>query len=214
MTVRVLVVDDHVVVRRGLTGMLAVLDGVECVGQASDGREALAELARLADEPPDVVLLDLMMAGMDGAQTAREITRSYPDIRIVILTGFEDIERVHSALAAGAAGYVLKTTGPRELEAAIRAAANNQVYLDPAVALRITERLTLPRSPALSERETEVLALIGEGMSNIEIAEELHISERTARNHVSAVLAKLSLASRTQAALHAVRNGIVRRQPY
>lgn len=211
MTIRVLVVDDHVVVRRGLTGMLAVLDGVECVGQAADGHEALAELVKLVQKPPDVVLLDLMMSGMDGAKTAREIVRLYPRIRVVILTGFDDMARVHSALTAGAAGYVLKTAGATELETAIRAAAKNQSYLDPAVARRITESLTIPATPALSERENQILALLGEGMSNIEIATDLQISERTARNHVSAVLSKLSLTSRTQAALHAVRNGVVRR---
>jgi len=207
--IRVFIIDDHEVVRRGVWGMLEVLEGIEPVGQAADGAEGLTALAALTPEAlPDVLLLDLMMARMDGVQTAREVARRYPSIRVVIMTGFDDAERVQSAISLGAAGYVLKTAGPSEVEAAIRAAARNQLYLDPSVARRLTERLTNPVPSPLTGRENEVLALVGEGLSNQEIASRLHISERTARNHVSAMLAKLSLTSRTQAALYAVRHGI------
>lgn len=210
MTIRVFVVDDHVVVRRGVIGLLSTFEGIDCIGQAAEGVEALRELSD-AVVLPDVMLLDLMMSGMDGPHTAREVSRLYPSVRIVILTGFDEIERVHSALSVGVAGYVLKTSGPAQLESAIRVAASDQVYIDPAVARQLSERIVDSPLRALSDREQEVLALLAEGMSNLDIASALYISERTARNHVSAVLAKLALSSRTQAALYAVRNGIVRR---
>jgi DNA-binding NarL/FixJ family response regulator len=160
---------------------------------------------------PDVVLLDLNMPKLDGLQTAEEIAYRYPHVRTVILTSFSEIERVHAALARGVSGYVLKDASSEELEEAIRASQRDEVFLDPAVARQITQRLVTPASgiASLSARERAVLVLVAQGLSNQAIAGELRISERTARTHVSKLLTKLDLTSRTQAALVAVREGLV-----
>jgi len=212
---RVLVVDDHSVVRRGVVSYLDVLDDVEVAGEATDGRAALEKLDALnsAGALPDVVLMDLQMPRMDGVAATAEITRRYPSVRVVILTSFGENERVHAALQQGASGYLLKDAGAAEVAAALYAAARDEVFLDAAVARRLAQEIRGPRSgmAALTAREREILVLVAAGMSNKEIAAVLVISERTARTHVSNVLGKLNLTSRTQAALVAVREGLVER---
>ncbi|MFD5241870.1 response regulator [Streptomyces tendae] len=211
---RVLIVDDHAVVRRGIRAYLEALDEVEVVAEAGDGEEALEVLAAMAvhQELPDVVLLDLVMPRMDGVTATARITGQYPTVRVVVLTSFGEMERVHAALSSGAAGYLLKTAGPAEVAAAIGAATRDETFLDPTVARRLTREMVSPPTGlgALTGRERDVLILVGAGCSNREIAEELAIGERTARTHVSNVLRKLQLTSRTQAALVAVREGLVR----
>jgi DNA-binding NarL/FixJ family response regulator len=212
--IRVLVVDDHKVVRRGLRGFLDGEADLEVVGEARDGGEALDELARLdaADRRPDVVLMDLQMEPVDGIEATRLIKAGYDDVEIVALTSFGERERVHAALDAGASGYILKDADADDVAAAVRAAHRGQLQLDATVARRLTA--SLPSRPApdpaerLTEREREILRLVGAGKANKEIAAELVITERTARTHVSNILRKLGLASRTQAALWAVREGL------
>jgi DNA-binding NarL/FixJ family response regulator len=211
--IRVLTVDDHAVVRRGIMSFLASIEDIDAIGEAGDGHEALEKLTAFAahGQLPDVVLLDLKMPRMDGVQTAQEISRRFPSVRIVVLTSFGEIERVHAALENGAAGYLLKDADPSEVEAAIRASTRDEVFLDPAVARQLTHQMVSPAIGlgSLSIRERDVLVLVGRGFSNRDIANELSISERTARTHVSNLLAKLHLTSRTQAALLAVREGLV-----
>jgi DNA-binding NarL/FixJ family response regulator len=209
----VLVVDDHAVVRRGLAAYLESADGIEAVAEAVNGRDALVQLRRLATENrlPKVVLMDVLMPEMDGISAIGEILASYPNVRVVILTSFGEVERVYAALQAGAAGYLLKDADPDEVAAAIRAAARGEVHLDPAVAGRLTRQLVSPPTglASLTARERTVLALVARGLSNRQIAAELYISDRTARTHVSHVLTKLQLSSRTQAALVAIREGLI-----
>ncbi|PXY22161.1 response regulator [Prauserella muralis] len=209
----VLVVDDHAVVRRGLTAFLDTMPGIHVVGEASDGADALDRLARLAAELrlPQVVLMDMLMPRMDGITAIGAVRERHPGLAVVVLTSFGETERVQSALRAGAAGYLLKDAEPDEIAAAVRAAARGEVHLDPAVAGRLARQLSSPASglAALTTRERSILVLVAEGMSNRQIAGELGISERTARTHVSHVLAKLGLSSRTQAALVAVREGLL-----
>lgn len=211
--IRVLTVDDHAVVRRGIVSFLASIEDIEAIGEAGDGYEALETLSAFAahGQLPDVVLLDLKMPKMDGVETAREISRRFPSVRIVVLTSFGEIERVHAALENGAAGYLLKDADPSEVEAAIRASTRDEVFLDAAVARQITHQMISPAIGlgSLSIRERDILVCVGRGLSNRDIANELSISERTARTHVSNLLAKLHLTSRTQAALLAVREGLV-----
>jgi DNA-binding NarL/FixJ family response regulator len=189
---RVLVVDDHAVVRRGVIAYLEVLDDVEVAGEAADGAGALDVLTELAAHGPlpDVVLMDLQMPGMDGVAATAEIGRRFPSVRVVVLTSFGEIERVHAALHEGAAGYLLKDAGPGEIVAALQAAARGEVYLDAAVARRLAQEIRAPRTGlrALTAREREILRLVAEGRSNKEIAAKLVISERTARTHVSNLL--------------------------
>lgn len=210
--VRVMIVDDHAVVRRGIRAYLEVLDDMEVVAEAEDGQDALDELEKMAahQELPEVVLLDLLMPRLDGSVATSRITSTYPGVRVVVLTSFGELERIHTALASGASGYLLKSAGPNEVAAAIRAAARDEVFLDPTVARRLTQEIVSPPTglSALTERERAVLSLVATGKSNKAIAEELVISERTARTHVSNVLRKLQLTSRTQAALVAVREGL------
>ena len=211
--IRVMIVDDHAVVRRGIRAYLEVLDDMQVVAEAADGQDALDKLETMAAhrELPDVVLLDLLMPRLDGAAAIARITTRHPGVRAVVLTSFGEMERVHAALASGASGYLLKSVGPAEVAAAIHAAARNEVFLDPAVARRLTQEMVSPPTglSALTERERAVLALVATGWSNKAIADQLVISERTARTHVSNVLRKLQLSSRTQAALVAVREGLV-----
>jgi DNA-binding NarL/FixJ family response regulator len=210
---RVLVVDDHSVVRRGVVSYLDVLDDVDVAGEATDGKDAVDQLQALDARGmlPDVVLMDLQMPRIDGVAATAEIARRFPSVRVVILTSFGENERVHAALQQGAAGYLLKDAGAAEVAAALYAAARDEVFLDAAVARRLAQEIRGPRAGlgALTAREREILALVAAGMSNKEIAAELVISERTARTHVSNVLGKLNLTSRTQAALVAVREGLV-----
>ncbi len=211
--IRVLVVDDHRVVREGLRSYLELVDDIEMAGDASDGRAALDGLARAKAEDvlPDVVLMDLMMEPMGGIEATGAITERYPGVEVVAVTVVEE-DKVHAALEAGAAGYLLKDAEADEVAAAIRAACRGEVHLDPAVARQLTA--SLRRGPSatpkdlLTDREREILLLVAQGKANKEIAAELVISERTARTHVSNILSKLDLSSRTQAALWAVREGV------
>ena len=213
--IRVLVVDDHAVVRRGLVAFLDGEPDLDLVGDADGGTHALELLARLATEGrlPDVVLMDLQMAAPDGIAVTREVRARYRDVEVVALTSFGEEQRVHAALEAGATGYLLKDAEADEVAAAVRAAHRGELQLDPAIARRLMQQLRATPSdePAarMTARELEVLRLIGAGKANKEIATELGISERTARTHVSNILGKLGLHSRTQAALWAVREGLV-----
>jgi DNA-binding NarL/FixJ family response regulator len=211
--IQVLVVDDHAVVRRGVVAYLEALEDVAVAGEAGTGQEALDRLARAAalGELPDVVLMDLQMPEMDGVTATGEVVRRFPGVKVVILTSFGETERVHAALEKGAAGYLLKDAGPAEVDAALRAAVRDEVFLDAAVTRKLTQEMRAPRSGlgVLTAREKEVLVLVAEGRSNKDIADHLVISERTARTHVSHLLAKMGLSSRTQAALLAVREGLV-----
>jgi DNA-binding NarL/FixJ family response regulator len=216
--VRVFVVDDHAVVRRGLRAYLELVDDMEVVGEAADGQEALEGIAALvvAGRPPDVALMDLVMPGMDGVTATAAITDRYPEMEVVAMTSFTQADLVHGALQAGAAGYLLKDAEADEVAAAIRAACRGEVHLDPAIAKQLTRSLVASEAQtvhALTDREREVLALVASGLSNQQIADSLVISERTARTHVSNILGKLGVASRTQAALWAIRGGIAPAPP-
>jgi DNA-binding NarL/FixJ family response regulator len=215
--IRVLLVDDHSVVRRGVRAYLDGYDDVEVAAEAESGDEALSKLAAMAGhgELPDVVLIDLLMRGLDGVAATARIIQQHPTVRVVVLTSFGERERVHAALASGATGFLLKDAKPTEIVAAIRAAARGGVFLDPMVARRLTQEVLSPATgiAALSERERAALVLVAKGRSNQEIADELVISERTVRTHVSSVLRKLGLTSRTQAAVVAVREGLLSPDP-
>ncbi len=211
--IKVFVVDDHGVVRQGMRAFFALVPDIEVVGEASDGKAALDELAVAASSGtlPDVVLMDLVMPRLDGVAATRELKQDHPEVQVVALTSFSEAERVHAALAAGASGYLLKDADAEEVAAAVRAAHAGEVHLDTAVARKLTQSLISGRagSGSLSPREREVLVLVAQGHSNQEIADKLVVSERTARTHVSNVLLKLNLTSRTQAALWAIREGLV-----
>ena len=209
--IRVLVVDDHAVVREGLRTYLALQDGIEVVGEAADGEEALAAAERLR---PDVILMDLVMPGLDGAGAMRELRRRRPAARVIVLTSYADDDRLLPAIQAGAAGYLLKNVQPAELARAVRAAHAGEALLDPSVAARLVEHLSREPPPErLTPREHEVLELICRGLSNKLIARELGVSEKTVKAHVGHVLAKLGVSDRTQAALYAVRAGLLRARP-
>jgi len=208
--IRVLLVDDHAVVRRGLRGFLELLKDFDVVGEAENGREGIAAADRLV---PDVILMDLLMPEMGGLEAISAIKQGHPEIEIVAVTSFIEEEKVTSALEAGASGYLLKDAEAEEVAQAIRAAYHGEVHLDPAVSRLLAQRLRQrkdaePIEP-LTAREKEVLAQLAKGASNKEIAYELGITERTARTHVSNILGKLALASRTQAALYAVEHKLV-----
>jgi DNA-binding NarL/FixJ family response regulator len=213
--IRVVVVDDHDVVRRGLLTVLGGEPDLEVVGAAEGGMQALDLIAQLDEraQRPDVVVMDLEMAPLDGIETTRQIRSRYDDVEVVALTSFGEEERVRAALEAGASGYLLKDADVDDVAGAVRAAHRGELQLDPAVARLLMSSLRgISRddaSSALTRRELEVLALVSTGRANKEIAAELSISERTARTHVSNILRKLGLASRTQAALWAVREGLV-----
>ncbi len=213
--IKVLVVDDHAVVRRGLWAFLESEPDLEVVGAAEGGEQALDLLDGLdADgQRPDVVVMDLQMEPLDGVESTRRIRARYDDVEVVVLTSYADDGLVRAALEAGASGYVLKDADADEVAAAIRAADRGELQLDPAVARRLLSSLgaALPdQAPAdLTARELDVLRLVGAGRANKEIAARLGISERTARTHVSNILGKLGVTSRTQAALWAVREGLV-----
>ena len=210
MTVRVLLVDDHAVVRQGLCMFLALDDGIAVVGEASDGREAVERARALR---PDVVLMDMLMPVMDGIAATREIRASLPETQVLALTSVLEDDSVIGAVQAGAVGYLLKDTQADALCVAIRAAADGKVQLAPEAAARLVREVRIPAQgtarPALTAREQDVLVLVARGRSNREIARELVIAEKTVKTHVSAILTKLDLRSRTQAALYAVQQGLV-----
>lgn len=211
-TIRVFVVDDHAVVRYGLSAFLEGESDMEVVGDGEDAEEALQLMAKLdaAGRRPHVVLMDLRMEPVDGIESTRLIRERYDDVEVVVLTSFDDGERVRAALEAGASGYLLKDADVDEVAVAVRAAHRGELQLDPAVARQLTESLRAASTrPDLTSRELDVLRLLGEGHANKSIATTLGITERTARTHVSKILAKLGLSSRTQAALWAAREGIV-----
>ncbi|KUJ68941.1 LuxR family transcriptional regulator [Streptomyces albus subsp. albus] len=206
---RVLLVDDHQVVRRGLRTFLEVQDDIEVVGEAADGEEGVARAAELR---PDVILMDVKMPGMDGVEALRRLREADSPARVLVVTSFTEQRTVVPALRAGAAGYVYKDVDPDALAGAIRSVHAGHVLLQPEVAEALLTQEVANGGPgrqnALTEREREVLALIADGRSNREIARALVLSEKTVKTHVSNILMKLDLADRTQAALWAVRHGI------
>ena len=208
--IRVLIVDDHSVVREGLRAFLELQAGLEVVGEAADGEEAIEAGARLR---PDVILMDLVMPQLGGVAAMRRLREQVPGARIIVLTSFLDDDKLLPALRSGAAGYLLKNAEPHEIARAVRAAHAGEALLDPVVAARLVETLAADdgQEPLdrLTPREREVLVLIGRGYSNKRIANELELSEKTVKTHVGHVLAKLGVTDRTQAAVVAVRAGIV-----
>lgn len=207
MSIRILVVDDHSVVRHGLRMFLGLEPEFDVVGEATNGAEALQKARELQ---PDVVLMDLLMPVMDGIQATAALRQEMPDVEVIALTSVLEDASVYSALRAGAIGYLLKDTEADELVRAIKAAAQGQVQLSPQAAARLMREVRMPDSPeALTEREVEVLRQLALGYSNKEIAQHLSIGEKTVKTHVSNILSKLNVASRTQAALYAVRLGLV-----
>jgi NarL family two-component system response regulator LiaR len=208
--IRVAIVDDHKVVREGLSFLLRQQPDIEIVAECVDGREAIRTVRA---ELPAVVLMDLLMPGVDGLTALRTIKRESPATAVVILTSHLGEEHIFDAIKAGATSYLLKTAGVDEVVEAVRAAARGETHLDPTVAARVLQELRAPRSKpvegALTRRETEVLTLIARGHSNREIARRLYVGEETIKTHVSNILAKLHLSDRTQAAIYALREGIV-----
>jgi len=202
--IRVLIADDHAVVRQGLRTFLDLQDDIEVVGEAVDGEEALAAAGSLT---PDVVLVDLVMPKVDGIDVIRRLGEHAPGARALVLTSYIDDDRLLPVLRAGAAGYLLKDVQPQELVEAIRTVHGGGAVLHPKVAARLLEEVA---ADPLTPREREVLGLIGRGMANKVIARELSLSEKTVKAHVSSILAKLGVNDRTQAALYAVREGLLR----
>ena len=208
--IRLLIVDDHELVRQGFIAMMSVEPNLDVVGEAADGVEAV-ELARSLQ--PDVILLDLAMPRKDGIEATREIRVDNPNARILIITSFAEDEKVFQAVKAGALGYLLKDSSPEALLRAINAVYEGRLSLHPDIALKLIEELNRPldqppTEDPLTEREEEVLILVAKGLSNKEIAERLVVTERTVSAHVSNILGKLHLANRTQAALYALREGL------
>jgi NarL family two-component system response regulator LiaR len=207
--IRVLVVDDHAVVREGLRAFLGLQEGIEVAGEAVDGEEAVEAATRLR---PDVILMDLVMPRMDGVAAMRSLRERVPQARVIVLTSFLDDDKLLPALRSGAAGYLLKNAQPQELARAVRAAHAGEALLDPLVAARLVETLAADGGEEplqrLTPREREVLVLIARGLSNKRIAHELALSEKTVKTHVGHVLAKLGVSDRTQAAVVAVRAGL------
>jgi NarL family two-component system response regulator LiaR len=211
VSIRVLIADDHAVVRQGLRTFLELQEDIEVVGDVADGEAAVAAVERQA---PDVVLMDLVMPGVDGVEAIRRIRARSPGARVLVLSSFLDDERLFPAVRAGAAGYLLKDVEPRELVKAIRTVHGGEALLHPAVAARLMDEIAAGRAAepdldGLTDREREVLTLIARGLPNKLIARDLSISEKTVKTHVSSILGKLGLTDRTQAALYAVRSGLV-----
>jgi two-component system, NarL family, response regulator LiaR len=208
--IRVLIADDHAILRKGIRALLSTEPDMEVVGETSDGLETITQAAALC---PDVILMDLVMPKMDGIEATRRITTEQPDVRILVLTSFAADDKVFPAIKAGALGYILKDSGPAELVQAIHQVYLGQPSLEPSIALKMLQEISSPgqRPPTpepLSEREMEVLRLLAQGKSNREIADQLVIAELTVRTHVSNLLGKLHLASRIQAALYALKEGL------
>jgi NarL family two-component system response regulator LiaR len=209
-TIRVLVADDHAIVRKGICALLATEPLIEVVGEAQDGLDAISAASRLE---PDVILMDLVMPGMDGLEATRRLTSCQPAARILVLTSFHSDDKIFPAIKAGALGYLLKDSRPEELVEAIQQVYRGESSLHPSIARRLLRELAAPTggtadAERLTEREIEVLRLVAQGQSNRQISASLTISEATVRTHVSNILAKLNLSSRTQAALYALREGL------
>jgi NarL family two-component system response regulator LiaR len=209
--IRLLIADDHHIVRKGLKVLLATEKDMQVVGEAENGAEAVEKAAALE---PDVILMDIVMPEMDGIEATRRITAARPESRILVLTSFAADDKVFPAVKAGALGYLLKDSTPEQLLEAIRQVHRGEPSLEPAIARKVLQELSHPGGAAgkqtsepLTEREMEVLRLIAQGMSNKEIAAKIFVAEWTVRSHVSNILGKLHLASRTQAALYALRAG-------
>jgi len=209
--IRVLIVDDHAIVRKGVRALLAEVEGIEVAGEASEGEEAIA----LVDElQPDVIMMDLVMPKMDGIEAISRITAKYPEARILALTSFANDDKVFPAIKSGALGYLLKDSDPDELIPAIRQVHRGEPSMHPSIARKVLLQLSQPSEDPptpdpLTEREVEVLRLVAKGVENQEIAEQLHVAEVTVRTHVSHILSKLHLANRVQATLYALREGLV-----
>ncbi|MCP4541668.1 MAG: response regulator transcription factor [Chloroflexi bacterium] len=209
-TIRILITDDHAVVREGLRALIETKPDMELIGEAVDGVQAVEKARSLQ---PDIILLDIVMPRMDGVTAIGEIKRENPDARILVLTSFAEDAQIFPAIKAGALGYLLKDSLPRELIQAIRDVHAGKASLHPTVALKMIHEFNQssdlpPTDEPLTEREMQVLKLVAQGYSNQEIAERLIISERTAGTHVGNILSKLHLANRTQAALYALREGL------
>ncbi|OUB62162.1 response regulator [Bacillus thuringiensis] len=215
MKIKVLLVDDHTVVLKGLAFFLSTQEDLELVGEANNGKEALV---KVGETNPDIILMDLYMPEMDGVEATAYIKKEYPNVKVIVLTSFSDQAHVLPALRAGASGYILKDVEPDQLVEAIRSAYKGNIQLHPDIANALLSQ-TLPveekeeessiQVDVLTARENEVLQLLAKGMSNKEIASVLVITEKTVKAHVSSILSKLNLSDRTQAALYAVKNGIV-----
>lgn len=210
--IRVLIADDHAVVRKGLRTLLMSEPDIELIDEAADGIEAVLKTRAYK---PDVILLDMLMPRLDGLGAIQQIKQENPGARIVILTSFAEDDRVFPAIKAGALGYLLKDSSPEQLVLAIRDVYNGKSSLDPSIALKLIRELNRPSAQEsgaepLSERELEVLRCVAQGRTNGEIANELCISERTVGNHIGSILGKLHLANRTQAALYALRKGLAK----
>jgi NarL family two-component system response regulator LiaR len=209
-SIRVLIADDHAIVRRGLAMLLGTERDMKVVGEAQDGQEAVEKAGSLK---PDVVLMDLVMPRMDGIEATRKITEAHPGVKVLVLTSFAADDKVFPAVKAGALGYLLKASKPEELLEAIHRVHRGEPSLEPDIARKVLQELSHPGKgnptiDPLTERELEVLRLISQGLSNKEIASKIFIAELTVRTHVSNILGKLHLASRTQAALYALRSGL------
>lgn len=206
MSIRVLVVDDHPVVRSGLVGLLDVEADLDVVGEAGDGAEALA---RVAADPPDVVLMDLRMPTMDGVRATEQIVAGYPGVRVLVLTTYDTDAEIVRAVEAGATGYLLKDTPRAQLVEAVRSASRGETVLAPAVAARLVSRMRAPAPEALTPREVEVLAAVARGLSNAEIGRALFIGEATVKTHLLRAFAKLGVDDRTRAVTVAMERGIL-----
>ena len=214
-SITVLIVDDHKVVRQGLRAFMDTQPDISVVGEAENGEEAI-QLA--AEHVPDVIIVDLVMPGMDGVEVTQQVKQASPRTQVIVLTSYHQDEHIFPAIRAGALSYLLKDVGPDELAEAVRKAAVGEAVLHPRVAARVVQELHGARQDTpnpfteLSDRELEVLRLIAGGLNNADIAEQLVISEKTVKSHVSNILNKLHLADRTQAAVYAWREGVVRRR--
>lgn len=209
--IRVLIVDDHTIVRKGIRALLAEIAGIEVVGEAGNGQEAVAQAETLY---PDVILMDLAMPKMDGIEATRQIKASQPESRILVMTSFAADDKVFPAIKAGALGYLLKESAPEDLVQAIHQIHRGESSLHPTIARKVLQEITHssdrpPTPDPLTEREAEVLRLVAQGLSNQDIAKKLNISDPTVRTHVSNIMGKLHLATRIQAALYALREGLV-----
>ncbi len=208
--IRILIADDHAIVRKGIRALLTTEPDIEVIGEAGNGAEAVALALKTS---PDVILMDLVMPKVDGIEATRQISEQQPGARILVLTSFAADDKVFPAIKAGALGYLLKDSGPEALVQAIHQVYRGEPSLEPSIARKVlTELSAPPKKPLtadpLTERELDILRLVAQGRSNKEIAEQLVIAEMTVRTHVSNVLGKLHLASRTQAALYALREGL------